>query len=184
MRRALGGIAAGGFVLAAAGLLLRTGLAYRAADRAFHLETIRAVAREEGVDPLLLAALVRAESGFRAWAVSPRGARGLAQVLPGTAAEVAGETIPEDALHDPVTNLRLGARYLRKMQDRFGDTAWALAAYNAGPRAVAEYLSDTAAGGARDLAGFPKGETRKYVRRVLETYRILAVLAAFRRGAG
>lgn len=83
------------------------------------------------LSPALLEALVWQESRWRAQAVSPVGARGLAQLMPGTARELGVN--PDD----PFANLEGGARYLREQLDRFdGDVEKALAAYNAGPGRV------------------------------------------------
>ena len=83
------------------------------------------------LSPALIEALVWQESRWRAHAVSPAGARGLAQLMPGTARELGVD--PDD----PFANLEGGARYLRQQLDRFGgDVEKALAAYNAGPGRV------------------------------------------------
>jgi hypothetical protein len=114
-------------------------------------------ARAAGIEPSLLAALVRHESDFDPGVVSRAGAIGLAQLMPGTAAGLGVDP------HDPHQNLRGGARYLRQQLDRFGSVELALAAYNAGPTRVAQ------AGGVPKIA-----ETQAYVPRVLatwETYR-------------
>jgi soluble lytic murein transglycosylase-like protein len=113
-------------------------------------------ARRHDLDPRLLASLVWSESGFRPDAVSGAGARGLAQLMPGTAA---GMGVDPD---DPLQNLEGGARYLRAALDRFGRTDLALAAYNAGPGNVEKY------GGVPPFA-----ETQKYVAIVLDRYREL-----------
>ncbi len=113
-------------------------------------------AQRNDVDPRLLAALVWSESGFRADAVSGAGARGLAQLMPGTAA---GMGVDPD---DPLQNLEGGARYLRAALDRFGSPDLALAAYNAGPGNVEKY------GGVP-----PFDETQRYVSIVLDRYRQL-----------
>lgn len=115
---------------------------------------IEQAAAANNLDPALVAAVARAESGFRVDAGSPAGARGLMQLMPSTAAGL-GVT---DIL-DPAQNLNAGARYLRMQLDRFGDTRLALAAYNAGPGAVSRY------GGIP-----PYEETRTYVTRVMDHY--------------
>lgn len=91
------------------------------------------IAAEEGVPADLFLKLVNQESRFRPDARSPKGAMGLAQLMPGTAQELGVDP------SDPVQNLRGGARYLRQQLNTFGDPALALAAYNAGPGAVRKY---------------------------------------------
>lgn len=84
-------------------------------------------AQAAGIDPELLTAVVWTESGFQADAVSPAGAIGLTQLMPGTADQLGVDP------YDPYQNLEGGARFLRTMIDRFGRLDLALAAYNAGP---------------------------------------------------
>jgi soluble lytic murein transglycosylase-like protein len=113
---------------------------------------ITAAATKYGVDPALLAGLVKQESGFNPTARSSAGATGLTQLMPATARGL-GVT---DAT-DPVQALEGGAKYLRQQLDRFGgDERLALAAYNAGPGAVQKY------GGVP-----PYSETQHYVQVVL-----------------
>lgn len=89
------------------------------------------LAAKYDISPALLEAVVWQESRWRADAVSPVGARGLAQLMPGTARELGVDP------NDPAANLEGGARYLRQQLDRFGgDVERALAAYNAGPGRV------------------------------------------------
>jgi soluble lytic murein transglycosylase-like protein len=112
---------------------------------------ITAAASKHGIDPALLAGLVKQESGFDPNAGSPAGAQGLTQLMPATAASLGVTNV-----HDPVEALEGGAKYLRQQLDRFnGDVARALAAYNAGPGAVERF------GGVP-----PYAETQEYVRRV------------------
>ena len=119
--------------------------------------TIDETARTHGVDGLLLAALVEAESSFLPNAVSPVGAVGLTQVMPSTA-EWLGTT--RGKLKDPGANLDVGAKYLSRLLNRFdGDLELALAAYNAGPTNVLRY------GGVP-----PFNETQRYVKKVLSIY--------------
>ncbi len=110
---------------------------------------ITAAAQANGLDPALLAGLVKQESGFNPTAGSPAGARGLTQLMPGTAAGLGVTNVL-----DPVQSLNGGAKYLKQQLDAFGgDVAKALAAYNAGPGAVQRF------GGIP-----PYAETQNYVR--------------------
>lgn len=111
-------------------------------------------AENQQLDPRLVKALVQVESGYNVAALSRVGAMGLMQLMPATATSLAVANP-----YDPAENLRGGTTYLRKMIDRFGDLTLALAAYNAGPEAVARY------GGIP-----PYRETRDYVRRILALY--------------
>jgi cell wall-associated NlpC family hydrolase len=115
-------------------------------------DMIKQAATEAGVPPALVKAVAKAESGFNPQSTSGAGAQGLMQLMPGTARGL-GVTDP----YDPLQSLRGGARYLRQQLDRFGgDYSKAIAAYNAGPGAVAKY------GGIP-----PYAETQAYVPRVL-----------------
>jgi Transglycosylase SLT domain len=98
------------------------------ARRAFHFETVAAVACEYGVPTSLLDAVIAQESGYKYWAISSKGAMGMMQIMPGTATQL-GLADPFNSL----ANMRAGARYLREQLDRFGRVDLALAAYNAGP---------------------------------------------------
>ncbi|MFZ0725461.1 MAG: lytic transglycosylase domain-containing protein [Desulfobacterales bacterium] len=110
-------------------------------------------ARKYDLPPGLIKAVIEAESGFKADAVSVAGAQGLMQLMPATARDL-GVTNSFDIRQ----NIDGGTRYLRQMLDLFGgDTRLALAAYNAGPGNVQKYGGDV-----------PFPETRQYVARVLE----------------
>lgn len=134
---------------------------------------LREAALEHGLEPELLQALIATESGFDAHAVSPRGAVGLMQLMPATAARygVVGDArVPaEKKLTDPRTNIRAGSRYLADLIARFsGQLDLALAAYNAGEGAVER--------AGRRIPDYP--ETRNYVRTVLQLYEGLKPPAA------
>lgn len=144
---------------------------------------VEAEANEFGVDPLLLVAIVRQESVFDAQALSPAGARGLAQLLPGTAALTArglDVTFYPEWITVPDLNLHLGAAHLQELLERFGGRVdAAVAAYNAGTTPVRRWLERP---GADDPDQFveliPYQETRGYVRSVLrnrDLYRALYV---------
>lgn len=106
---------------------------YRGNQRSQYLPHARAMARKHGVPEDLFLRLVQQESGWNASARSHKGATGLAQLMPGTAARLGVNP------NDPKQNLEGGARYLRQMYNTFGSWRLALAAYNAGPGAVSKY---------------------------------------------
>ena len=114
---------------------------------------------KHGVDPLLLYSIMHQESSFKSHAVSPKGARGLMQLMPFTALRYGVTNI-----FDPKQNIEGGARYLRFLLDHFdGDVNLALAGYNAGEGAVEKY-------GWRVP---PYSETQEYVRRISQRYSLL-----------
>jgi len=147
-----------GSVLGAAGLdaTTRSSLATfdRVADKIPYAAEIRDAAVRAGIDPLLLASLVKAESSFHPGSVSSSGAMGLTQLMPATARAM-GVHDP----FDPAQNLRAGARYLARNLHIYGRVDLALAAYQAGKGAVAK------AGGIPDSP-----TTHHYIDRILHTW--------------
>jgi soluble lytic murein transglycosylase-like protein len=123
------------------------------ADR--YTALIRKHATEHGIEPGLVSAVMRVESCYDARAVSRSGARGLMQLMPATAMELG----VHDSF-DPEQNVGGGVRYLARMLKRFrNDVRLGLAAYNAGPEAVAAF---------NDVPPFP--DTQSYVKRILKLY--------------
>jgi len=123
------------------------------------------------LDPSLVLAIARVESRFRSDAVSGAGARGLMQLMPGTARHLAGRPVSEDALEDPTTNLTLGQRYLRELLSRVNGNLFELAAaYNAGPANLSRWLVG-GAGAKNDpllfVESVPSPETRAYIKRFM-----------------
>jgi soluble lytic murein transglycosylase-like protein len=112
-----------------------------------------------GIDPVLLYSIMHRESSFKRFALSPKGARGLMQLMPATAARFGVRNI-----FDPQQNIEGGARYVRFLLDLFdGDVRLTLAGYNAGEGAVMKY-------------GYrvpPYRETQEYVRRISERYALM-----------
>lgn len=118
-------------------------------------DMIERYAAKYGVDPVLVRAVIQVESNFNPKCVSSRGARGLMQLMPGTAKQYGVKDV-----HDPEDNIRGGVRYLSYLLGLFPDDLQrALAAYNAGENAVLKY------GGMP-----PYAETSTYVKRALTVY--------------
>lgn len=143
-----GGTAAG----AASGT---AGISARVPASTPYADLINGAAARTGVPGELLAAVAKQESGFNPRAVSPAGARGLMQLMPGTARGLGVENS-----FDPAQAIDGGARLLRSLLDKFGSTELALAAYNAGPGAVARYDGIP-----------PYRETQDYVRNIMAMVR-------------
>ena len=115
-------------------------------------EIINAASLKTGVDNSLIRAVIHVESGFNHRAISPKGARGLMQLIPGTAKLVGVKNV-----FDPEDNIMGGAKYLKYLLSEFnGNTAYAVAGYNAGPGNVKQYKGIP-----------PFSETRAYVKAVL-----------------
>jgi soluble lytic murein transglycosylase-like protein len=120
-------------------------------------ELVDEAARKAGLPPAIVHSVAKAESGYRQTAVSPKGAIGVMQLMPGTAADLQADP------NDPVQNTEAGAMYLRDLLIKYdGDVAKALAAYNAGPGVVDKYNGVP-----------PYAETRSYVNRVISNYKKL-----------
>ena len=127
-------------------------------------DEVRDAAQRRGIDPYLVAAVVREESSYYPRATSRAGARGLMQLMPATARLMA----PTGDLEDPVFNIELGTRFLAGLMREFNDPRLALAAYNAGPNRVRQWLN---ARRSDDIEAFveqiPFDETRLYVKKVV-----------------
>jgi soluble lytic murein transglycosylase-like protein len=123
-----------------------------AGQRSRTSQALRDASIRFGVDARLIRSVIRHESDFDAGVVSHKGAMGLMQLMPGTARAL-GVTCP----FDPRQNVMAGTRYLRRLYDRFGDWPLALAAYHAGPTRVE--------------GGRIPAETRRYVTRVLRSWK-------------
>ena len=138
--------------------------------------------RQTSVDPYLLMGIARRESAYNPEALSPAGARGLMQVMPGTATQLARQLGIRDpgpyGVLDPELNIRLGSTYIRDMLDRYsGNRLAAAAAYNAGPGRVDRWLRDAPEEFDLFVESIPFRETRLYVQAVLSYRAIFESLA-------
>lgn len=132
---------------------------------------VEVYAQQYDVPPHVVYAVIDVESDFDSAAVSSAGAVGLMQMTPDTFSwlthDVLFEHLQEGMLYDPETNVRYGTYYLSRLHDRFGNWEVALAAYNAGPTTVDEWLKNSDyADGEGGLAHIPYKETREYVEKV------------------
>lgn len=146
-----------------------------------YARTVSEVAVEHGIDPLFVVAIMRTESHFDPRAVSPKGARGLMQLMPETAIWAAEQmNLPFDIeqIDDPRMNVRIAVWYLRHLIETFESRMPpVIAAYNAGPGNVRRWLDEgTWLGTLATIDSIPFPETRQYVQRVTDGYRLYRLL--------
>lgn len=159
-----------------AGLILNSRGFWRLFFPLHYQPTLEHYGTEYGVDPLLLAAVIRAESKYHPRARSQAGALGLMQIVPETGAWVAEQiglkTFRPEELLNPETNIRIGAWYLAHLLEQFnGDLVLALAAYNSGRGNVLDWISkQKARGRVLTVEDIPFPETKVYVQKVLRNY--------------
>ncbi len=162
-------LAAGYFLFARPALLkLRYKLEYE--------DVILHQAEESNLDPALVVSVIFCESGYDKNAKSPVGARGLMQLMPATAQEVAGwlelAGYSESMLTDPEVNIRLGCRYLAYLIEEMGSVRAAVCAYNAGPGKTRSWIREYGEDKEGGPLYIPYPETEKYVKKVLSTCRV------------
>lgn len=175
-------LALGAVFLAAALYVVYSGTAWMWFRPVVHMPIINRCAGLYKIDPLWVMAIIKVESGFQSDARSEKGAVGLMQLLPATAYELAPEigiTLEsDDDLLKPEINLNLGVYYLTKLQQMFPDDDLAvLSAYNAGPGMTREWRQGKPA---LDLSDIAYPETRRFVRRVDQTYGWLKILQGWK----
>jgi len=146
----------------------------------FEEDMVEATAAGTLIEPGLVYALMREESGYRPRVVSTVGARGLLQIMPETGQRLARDVgLPAysaDDLFLPRVNIRLGSTYLQQLLERFGgQKSAAIASYNAGPTAVSRWLDPTVEDD-EWIEAIPYDETRAYVKRVLRSLDVYRVL--------
>lgn len=135
---------------------------------------VEAAAGQYRVPEALIFAVMRTESGFDTGAVSPAGAVGLMQLMPDTFRWLTDEMLfdhfEDGMMYDPETNIRYGTYLLARYYERYGTWDLALAAFNAGPGRLDEWLTDSRyADGAGGLRRIPFAETRRYLKKVNRT---------------
>lgn len=156
-----------------------------------HPGLVNQYSQNRDLDPALLSAVILEESRFNPGAVSVAGARGLMQVMPGTGRKIAQKIkispFSETLLFDPEVNIRMGSWYLAGLLDEFGGKeSFALAAYNAGPHVLREWLAQKGSAVREDefVENIPYAETRNYVIRVLSSAQMYRMLYRPSKGSG
>ncbi len=146
-------------------------------------EFVKKAAKDYNLEPSLVYAVILTESGFNANAVSNKDARGLMQLREITAewlSEEIGQEFKFSELYKPDVNINLGAYYLRKLTDQYGNTDTALAAYNAGSGNVSGWLKDKKySSDGVSLDNIPFGETRRYISKVNSRRRMYSIVIKF-----
>jgi len=149
-----------------------------------HEEIVEKYASEYGVDPYLVYAVIHTESRFRESVVSPAGAMGLMQVTEETGEFIAKrleiDGYAKEMLFTPETNIRMGVYYLSYLEESFPIKETQLAAYNAGPNRIREWLLDDEISSGDVLTDIPFEETKDYVERVSLREKIYRTLYFFR----
>jgi len=143
-----------------------------------YTEEIKQNAAKYELDPLLIAAIIRVESNYRLKAVSPKGAVGIMQIMPDTAAWILqqddfGRISVQDVGSEANAGISLGSWYVKELHRQFkGNLIQSLAAYNAGPGKVRQWIDKGVWDGQEQtIRNIPYGETRHYVQRVMYYYK-------------
>jgi soluble lytic murein transglycosylase len=169
-------------------LLLAAGVGVTGLRMRFPVRYLDEVRTHAGsIDPAWIMAVIMAESSFRPLAESPRGARGLMQLMPATAEWIAGlmgmRDFSQEDITRPEVNIAIGSFYLNWLLESFGgDMRLALTAYNAGQGNVRNWLADTSlSADGRTLDVIPFSETYHYINRVELNHRVYSFILRFYR---
>ena len=149
-----------------------------------HFDTVKQASKDNGLDPYLVLAIIKTESGFNENATSNKQAKGLMQILDSTASDVNNEINIVDNLDDNIydidVNINLGCKYFSSLIKRYnGNYYLAICAYNAGMGNVDKWINDGII--SSNLADYenvnlPFNETSKYLKKVMKSYKAYKVL--------
>ncbi len=139
-------------------------------------EYVTKYSQQYNVDENLVYALIKAESNFKADAVSNKGAQGLMQLMFSTAKDVAkksGIELTEENILDPEININIGTKYLATLLEKYKCVEVAIAAYNAGSGNIDKWISNgTIKADGSDIENIPFKETNTYVRKIMKAFKI------------
>lgn len=141
-----------------------------------YMKLINKYSQEYNIERELLFSVIKAESSFNKNAVSKVGASGLMQLMPDTAKWISSklkEEYNKDVLKDPEKNIKYGSYYLSYLIGKFRNIDYALMAYNAGPGNVEKWIhGNILIGNTSDIENIPFNETKNYVKKIKENYRL------------
>ena len=140
-------------------------------------EYVEKYAKENELDPLLVYSIIKAESNFKEKAKSNSNAIGLMQVMLTTAQEIGKELeieeITEEKLCEPKINIEIGTKYFKSLLDKYNNYNLAIIAYNAGMGNLDKWLDEGIIDGeGKNIENIPFAETKNYVKKILQNYRI------------
>lgn len=144
-------------------------------------EYVEKYAKENNIDPLLIYAIIKAESNFDEEALSNKGAAGLMQLMDNTAKEVASNELIEyesgTTLYNPEKNIQIGIKYYVNLKEIFKNDNLALAAYNAGMGTVNNWINEgIIKEDGSDIENIPYKDTNMYVRKILNDYEMYKMI--------
>ena len=141
-----------------------------------HFDIVKKEAANKGLDPYLVMAIIKTESGFKKDATSNKEAKGLMQIMDSTAKEIAQKNnieLTNENILDPEINIEIGTIYLSQLIEKYNSVELAIAAYNAGHGNVDKWISqDTLKEDGTDAENIPFKETNMYVRKVMRDWKI------------
>ena len=146
-----------------------------------YMDSVERYAKDYGVDPLLVLAIIKTESNFDNEAVSQKGAKGLMQIMESTAQWIGSKMemgyYDSNLLHNPDCNIKMGVWYLRWLSDKYNDIDLAIIAYNGGVGNVDRWLADSNySNDGRSLSKIPFEETSNYLFKVKFAYKVYRFL--------
>lgn len=160
-----------GIIIASAGIICLFSILYPIKYK----ETITEIANQYNIEPVMIASIINAESGFDTGAISNVGAVGLMQLMPATAEYIAqknGLEYDSACLTEPEYNITLGTAYFSYLLEIFGDTDTAICAYNAGPNKVKEWLQNDEYSKNGVLLSTPYPATNYYLAKIRQNVQI------------
>ncbi len=145
-----------------------------------YFDVIKKEAKNNGIDPYLILSIIKNESNFNIYVNSSKNAKGLMQIMMSTAKDINIMDVDSESIYDIETNIALGCSYFASLVKRYnGNYYLAICAYNAGMGNVDKWIENGNISNRLDIASnvnIPFSETKKYLKKVIYTYKIYKVL--------